>query len=640
MFIDNICDITEKDILSDLLFREIYEIDDEYEKARIIISVEERAGILHKKTEFVKLLRAYTKQRKIDDQKKLPAEVEEHRPGLTEFKGGDYQDYKCGYWIANENGVCVPTQFGENEACSHPIMPIQILTNAETGFYKVKLAFKLKRKWREIIVDKEVISSASKIVSLSKLGIRVTSENAKTLVRYLSDMEAMNEEYITEQISTSKLGWISGEFMPYGENIVFDNEQSLKTVFDAVKENGSREKWYETTAEIRSAGKFEAKIYLVASFASILIELVNGLPFVLNLYGETGKGKTVALMLAASVWANPAEGQYLSDAKATTTALESRLNFLNNLPMMLDDMAQIKDQYKDGFANLIYLWCAGKGKDRSNRNLGINPSTTWRNVILTNAERSLVDELSQGGAITRIIDVELDSGYLFEDGNKIVEVLKNNYGFAGREFVDVIRKIGSEKVVEIQKSFYAKIVKKSLEIGCEKEEKQILPMSIILTADYLIEKFLFRDGCILPFSKCVNILKGKNEISENIRAYQFIIDEVQMNGSRFARSADDFTANECWGMIDKQSNIAIINSNAFKKIAERGNFSEKGFLSWAVKNEKIEVGSDGRTKKNKRIGQSTARCVFLKLDNEFVETEDGFVKMEDVQEELPWEKEE
>ena len=122
-------------------------------------------------------------------------------------------------------------------------------------------------------------------------------------------------------------------------------------------------------------------------------------------------------------------------------------------------------------------------------------------------------------------------------------------------------------------------------------------MSILLTADYLIEKYLFQDGINIDFNICVDLLKDKGEVSENERAYQFVLNEVQMNMSRFARNNDDITANECWGMLEEESNIVIINGNAFKKMLDRGNFSEKSFLSWAIKNNLVETDSNGNPKK-------------------------------------------
>ena len=605
------------EILSDEVFEELLSISSEVEQTRNELELTDRAKTLGVKIKFEMMLKAFkSAKRKFDKETKskiIP--IKNYMADIVTHFTVEYEDLYCGQWICSENGIYCMTMFGESWACPHPILITKILANAETGFVKVQIAYKVRNRWKEVVIDKEIIASSSKITSLSKFGVMVNSENAKNLVRYLTDLESLNSDYITEQISTSKLGWINGEFMPYGNNIIFDNEQNLKGIFDSIQQVGSRTKWYELVGKLRSQKKMECLIYLAATFGSILVEPLNALPFIVNLWGDTGKGKTVALMLATSVWANPQEGQFMSDAKATQTALELRLNFLNNLPMLIDDMAQVKNQYDGDFSQLIYQWCAGKGKDRANRNLGMNASTSWKNITITNAEHSLITATTQGGAVNRIIDIEMADGYIFDNGNEIVEILKCNYGHAGLEFVELIQGMENNELQEIQKGFYSKIVDRAKKLGLEKEEKQILPMSILFTADYLTEKYLFQDEILLDFEKCVDLLKNKGEVSENERAYQFIIDEIQMNGSRFSRRSDEFTANECWGLIEEDSNIAIINGNAFRKILERGNFSEKSFFSWAVRNKIIETDSNGNYKKNKRIGNTVARCVFLKINS-------------------------
>src|SRR5690606_15652709 len=209
-----------------------------------------------------------------------------------------------------------------------------------------------------------------------------TSENARNLVRYLSDIENYNIDLIGTQISTSKLGWIEKEFMPYGKGIIFDSEVRFKEAYESIHEFGEEEVWLNLVKKIRKSDRFEPRIYLAGSLASALVEPLNALPFIVNLWGDTGKGKTVAIMLAASIWAYPGGNEYVTDPKSTVTALELRLDFLNNLPMLIDDMAQLKDKYSGDFSELVYMLCSGKGKDRANANLGLNKSTTWRNVIL------------------------------------------------------------------------------------------------------------------------------------------------------------------------------------------------------------------------------------------------------------------
>lgn len=298
------------EILSDEIFEELLSIGSEVEQTRSELELVDRAKALGVKLKFEMMLKAFkSAKRKFDKETKskiIPIK-NDMADGITHFTG-EYEDLYCGQWICSENGIYCMTMFGESWACPHPILITKILANAETGFVKVQIAYKVRNRWKEVVIDKEIIASSSKITSLSRFGVMVNSENAKNLVRYLTDLESLNSDYITEQISTSKLGWINGEFMPYGNNIIFDNEQNLKGIFDSIQQVGSRSKWYELVGKLRSQKKMECLIYLAASFGSILVEPLNALPFIVNLWGDTGKGKTVDLMLATSVWANPQEG--------------------------------------------------------------------------------------------------------------------------------------------------------------------------------------------------------------------------------------------------------------------------------------------------------------------------------------------
>ncbi len=624
--------------MSDEVLCEVMEQQDEIFRARLLLTLTDRADELGVKVKFTKLVAAYKKEKqKYDKGQQSPGSLER----TTEFDS-IYGEMRCGNWIANDNGIRTFGPFGgEILACYHPIIPVQRLINAETHREKIKLAYKKGDKWKDIIIDKGMIASANRIVGLADFGISVTSESAKNLVRYLSDIENYNMERIEVQVSTGKLGWIEKEFMPYGKGIIFDNETRFKDTYDSIHEQGSFDTWMAAAKKIRKSDRFEPKIYIAGSLASVLVEPLNALPFVLNLWGDAGKGKTVAIMLAASIWANPWGNDYITDPKSTMTALELRLDFLNNLPMLIDDMAQLKNKYDGDFSELVYMLCSGKGKDRANVTMGLNKATTWRNVILTNGEHSLVTETMQGGAINRIIDVRMEEGYIFENGNQVVETIKANYGFAGRMFIDVIGQIGIEQIKTIQQDFLKKIADRAKELEIEKEEKQSLPMSILLTADKIATDYIFEDGIYLDFNSCVDLLKNKGEVSENERAYEFILSEVAINMNKFKPDMMGEYRNEVWGSIE--GGYLIIINNAFNKICERGNFSSKSFLAWAGQQSLIDTQS-GKNTKTKRLNGAVSRCIYLKLPsdtdtnlNSQIEIPEEFMEVsEDEQGELPF----
>lgn len=628
----NIDELTAVTILEEDVFLEIMDEKDPVEREMLIQKLTDKAKIVGVKTKFEKILNAFKKKEKeyLAEQKK--PKRQETCENYTSFDG-TYEDMFCGNWKADEGGIRTFTIYGERLACYHPIIPVQRLVNAETGKEKIKLAFKKGENWKEIIVDKGVIASSNKIVSLADYGVSVTSETAKALVSFLSDVENFNIYSINIQISTSKLGWINGEYMPYGNDIIFDNETKFKVAYESIREYGNEDVWMKLVKRIRKTDRFEPQIYLIGSLASALLEPLNALPFIINLWGDTGKGKTVAIMLAASVWAYPGGNDYITDPKSTVTALELRMDFLNNFPMLIDDMAQLKEKYSGDFSELVYMLCSGKGKDRANASLGLNKSTTWKNVILTNGEHSLVTETMQGGAVNRIIDVEMEEGYIFSDGNKVVEIIKQNYGFCGKRFIDIVKELGWDSIKEMQKESLRKIVDKAKEQGIEKEEKQSLPMSILLTTDKIATKYIFQDGIYLDFDKCFNLLKNKGEVSENERAYEFILSEISINISKFKPQDNGEYKGEVWGCIEH--GYAIIINNAFNRICEKGNFSSKAFLSWAKKHGLIEIGKDKKNSKVRRINGALSRCIFLKLIKEEIE-EDFVTLTKEEQEKLPF----
>lgn len=564
---------------------------------------------------------------------------------ITNFSLRDQTDgqFNCGEWVCDDDGIRLHTDKGLQIVCPHPIFISKILRNAETGKYKVELVFKVRNKIQSIYTSREIIATPSKILQLANDGIQVTSITAPLLVKYLSDIEALNPDLIEERVSTSRLGWVDGidaegnkvkQFLPYQANVIFDNELNVKSLFESIRPRGSREKWYKLLKEIRAKKQPELLINLAASFASVLVEPCGALPFIVSLWGGTGIGKSVILKICTSVWADPGEGKYITDAKATSTAMEMRLNILNSLPMTLDDMAQVKNQYDEDFSELIYRWCAGKGRDRSNKELGLNKLTSWRNCTITNGERSLVDEFTQGGAINRVIDIEASGEALFDgrSGNKTVKIIESNYGFAGDEFIYQVSNMGFEAINQLYNEYYEKVKAAAEKVGSEKEEKQVVPMALILTADYLSEKYLFCDGVQIDINQAIGYLRNKGEVSEESNAYEYLMDTVVANSFRF----DDDTEipGEKWGFW--KDNSVVINGAIFNRLMRQGGFQGKSFLSWAKKQNLLECDSRGNPKKVVKFLGNPIRAVVIRTDYGMEENPVKSVVSDDFPEELPF----
>lgn len=618
-------ELTAEAILSKDVLTEVFDQEDELYRAELLASLGLRAAELRVKTEFRDMVATYKRvekeMKKQEERKYTPSLLE----NWTNFSG-PYDNMKCKTWIASDDGIY---QYNSNPkapdllACYHPILPIERLKNLETGEEQIKLAYKRSGRWEEIIVPKTLVTSANKIVALSARGIAVTSENAKHLVRYLSDIENLNDDDIQVQYSTGKLGWIKKRFIPYDTDILFDGDSRFKSLFDSVQEHGSEEIWMQHVKLLRASGRKEVKLMLAASFASVLVGLLGGLPFFVDLWGETEGGKTVTLMVAASVWGNPGESQYIGDFKTTDVALEAKADMLNHLPMILDDTSKTSSRIRDNFEGIVYDLCSGKGKSRSNRELGINRENRWQNCILTNGERPLNSYVSQGGAINRILEVECGEK-VYKDPQETADILKKNYGFAGKRFVEIIKAIGIDSIRQMQKEFQAGL------FNTDKMQKQAISLSLILTADKIATEHLFKDDHYISMDEAKELLIDRNALSDNERCYRFLQDKIAMNGQRF-----DIASNcEKWGLIEH--GYAIFYSQAFDELCQSGGFSKKSFLSWADREGLIQTQGD-RLTKNKKINGTACRCVFLKLDDGMKTDKDGFMDItEDEQGEIPF----
>ena len=621
-------ELTAETILSKEILTEVFDQEDELYRAELLASLGLRAAELRVKTEFRDMVSAYKRiekemKRQERDRKSQPCTLEQ----WTNFVG-PYDNMQCKQWIASENGIYLnnpSTGYTDVLACYHPILPVERMKNLETGEEQIKLAYKRNRRWEEIIVPKTMVTSANKIVALSGRGIAVTSENAKYLVRYLADVENANEDYIAVQYSTSKLGWIRGGFLPYDTEIVFDGDARYRQIAESITPTGSRNKWYEHVAQLRRSGRMEIKLMLAASFSSVLVQPLGGLTYFVDLWGDTEGGKSVATMVAASVWANPDESAYIKDYKGTEVGLEAVCDLLNNLPLILDDSSKKNRKIEENFEGLVYDLCSGKGKTRSNKELGLNRENHWKNCILTNGERPLSSYVTQGGAINRILEVECEQR-VFDNPRETAELVKHNYGHAGREFVDVLKELGWEKVREIQQDFLRQLA------DDDKMQKQSLSLSIILTADKLATDYLFKDRQYISLEEAREVLVDRDELSDNERCYQYVLDKVAMNPARF----DDKVENvEKWGTIE--SGYAIIYTTAFTALCKEGGFSRTSFLSWANRKGLIQAEASGKKMdKLKSFNGNKVRCVFLKLNDNT--DKDGFIRVDEsgTQETLPF----
>ena len=581
----------------------VYQFHNDSFKMRQVLEMVKTQAAAVKIRGFMNLWKLYVKS--------LSGEVVESSQNITDFDGLPLkQQLVCGKYICDSSGVSVVDGFGvAHSICTHPIAPVRRFKNVDTGEELLELWYRRgtaegKIKDETHIVPKDVIANG--ITGLARYGIAVSRKNDKDLSAYIMEMEQYNYDALDEEKSVKRLGWVGDgyeAFSPYVDHIFFDGEDDFGSIFAAVTQKGTLDAWRDIVTDVRKQ-KTAARYYLAASFASAILKPCGLLPFMIHVFGGSENGKTVLLMLAASVWADPALGEYVTTFNGTRYAQETRAGFLNNLPMCLDELQIQTSQGVKDFDDIIYQLCEGVSKTQGKASGGLRKQTRWRNVILSNGEHTIIKPLSGGGARNRVIEIESPEK-IYTDLVGLCDKITHNYGWAGKEFVSwLMQPDNLERVRIMQKDYYRQLTEHGV------TEKQAGSASAILTADAIATELIFKDGLALTVDEITEILLRKGDIDINAKTLDWLFDFIASNQMHF----DVDSRTEFWGRIDEEEGVVYIIRSILDREFSAQNLDSKSFLAWALRNEKIIPYKDGVTKVMKIPGtKTTARVVQLKL---------------------------
>lgn len=600
-----ISSINKTDSFSDDLFFEILETTDVLERTQFIEDVRRKCQEVGRLREFNNLLKAW-----VSKNAQLMKQSESNKTAFTDAP----LQLNCGKWVADDLGV-VSNDFTAQgipittTACPHPILPIERYINVDTDTEKVKLAFFKDGRWRDITVDCGVIFNKNSISQLADRGVLVTSESAKDLVKYLSDVISLNAQEIPLYKSIGRLGWIDGEFIPYKQNVKFDGDLDFKSIYENVGECGSFDIWLEHIKELRK--DINIRLVLATSFASPLIEVVGALPFILHLWGTTGFGKTVSLMVASSVWGNPEMGCLTRTMNMTANAMARTSCFLYNIPFCADELQQIKTNWGNYDSLVMYL-TEGIDRGRAKARGGVEQTKTWRNSFIFTGEEPITKGVSGGGVKNRVIEIECENK-IIQDGNYTANLVKANYGHAGKLFIEHLTKLlemDRESLIDDYKNLFKGILK-----ATDTTDKQALSLALILLADMLACECIFNDRP-LTIEQVKKYVVPESAVRTEERAYDEVISLVSRNVNKFSEDAND-----SWGRIS--GDIVAINKQVLEQELNKMGFDFDSIKKGLDKKGYIIKNSAGRYVHQTRVNGIKGNYIKVKLPDTGFEEVDG-----------------
>lgn len=628
--LDGMMELTPADPFPDEVFCKIFEIEDIVERTRYIEGMKTRARQLKRISEFNSTLKAFFQDY---------AQKMKETGNKTAFTGQPVE-LECGQWRANDLGVTM--QRFDNKgmpviinACTHPILPVEILKNVDTGDERIRLAYFKYGTWNQVTVGRDVCADNNSIVKvLSKIGIEVTTENAKSLVKYISDCVGYNPAKLSPKRSINRLGWAGNEFMPYAQDIVYDGDERFNAVFKNIRQEGSFDAWKDHCSVLRK-NKI-VRMAFAASAASPLLSLVNALPFVFHIWsGDSGTCKTVAVMAAISIWGDPKMGGLLKTMDNTQYFYMESAAFLRSIPFAGDELQTVKDRWTTNYDKLIYRLTEGIMRGQGKASGGVKETMTWCNSFLFTGEEPITKQNSRAGSKNRVIEIEIESK-LLEDGNYSVSVLEENHGFAGKMLVDYLRGTETRKLKEEYKRLFDSMCK------LDTTEKQAMAMSCILVADRILTELIFTDEIPLTIADVKEYLRSANEVDVAERSYQAVLNWIAKNPVRFQNpnGTDSLNKGEVWGRIDEDEEhpekppVAVINKDVLCEFLEKTGFDYAAISKkWAEKNRLVKNTQGKFVHQTKVHG---IKASYLKINMEPDADEDGFTAVDNDQIRLPF----
>lgn len=485
----------------------------------------------------------------------------------------------AGSYICNTKGI---KDKDLNVICYHPLIPVEIYRNIVNGTEKIKIAFYKNKEWQEKIVDKAEISIANRFMQLSNIGIEVTSETSKQLVNYMSEVLNNNLDKITIKQSTSSIGWNENDFLPYDNIELFDGADEFKNVYKSICEKGKYDLWLETTQKLRNESKI-IKIIMATTLASPLLEKLDLQPYMVNVWSAlSGSGKTLSCMIAMSIWGNPDSGCLQFSSNNTQNFYSVVASFMKNITCYFDELQIIKKNRYFDMESLVMDLCNRTERGRLNKNSEIRAIKTWYcNFLFTSNDR-LVKENAGEQVYNRVIDIETD-GVIIENGNQIANIIKRNYGFAGKIYIEHVKKVGFDEIRKRYSETFNKILNET-----NSTDKQASAITSILLANNLINECLFKDDDILTIEDMKSYINDKNEIKTYVKAYDYIIGMINANARRFA----DYNNSEVWGKKDDY--ICTINKQILLRELKKGGYEFESIKKDWYLNGYMEKNSQNR----------------------------------------------
>lgn len=303
--------------------------------------------------------------------------------------------------------------------------------NSEDGSIGRLLSFYYRGRRIEWVMPMESLAGKADEVmkALMRQGLAIEYHQRRHIAPYLASHHAPDLVIAT----TTKPGWHeSGAFvLPSrvigGDNVRFQDSGRAANIFTC---KGSLSGW-QTEIAARCLGNPVLILSVCCALAGPLLAKVGVNGGGIHLVGDSSSGKSLAQLLAASIWGNP--GTFAASWDVSKGGVEIEAASRNDTVLILDE---IKRADPKRVQEMAYAIANGMGKSTMTREREGRAKLTWRVLALSSGERSLSEHAAIGGngahagAELRMVDVNA--------GTRTHRAFDDVHGMTGQEFHRVL----------------------------------------------------------------------------------------------------------------------------------------------------------------------------------------------------------
>jgi len=336
---------------------------------------------------------------------------------------------------------------GPEPVAPSPILLQRYLNDLYTREGRVELCFHNGHDWVEQCVTRQAIHDrVTMIRELAPFGAPVTSNSAAKLVDWFEALDAVNSKVIPRVASVDRAGWhfvdgrtafVLNEARGADEKelpIALDKRGDRRKIFEALEPRGSYDAHLAALKEAFAADPICAAV-ICGALAAPMLQPLGAPNFAIHLPGESSRGKTSMLKIAASVFGDPDNPHWVASWNVTPVGAEMRAVTLCDLPQCYDEVGGSDPLQTE---RLVYALINGAGRTRGQRDLTMRETQNWRTVVLSTGERELADESTATGAQVRVVQLPVAGfgGMKAADIDDLRRRCTRNAGHFGRAWID------------------------------------------------------------------------------------------------------------------------------------------------------------------------------------------------------------